>query len=111
MPRLPCWLLGPALVLLGCPTEPPTDDDDTTTADDDDDKVPVIQAQAAVSEAVSAVIKVTWTIEGMTPESTWVEFGTAGELDQRAVAVPGGDGGHEALVWGVKPGSEVTIQA
>jgi len=60
---------------------------------------------------VSAVIKVTWTIDGFTPEATWAEFGTDGELNHEAVAVPGIDGGYEALVWGVKPGSEVTIRA
>ncbi len=102
-----------ALSLVGCPTgNPPADDDDSTPLpDDDDDTTPVISATAELSEVVSAVVKVRWTVEGSSPDGTWAEFGTDGELDRRAVAVPGEGGGYEALVWGVKPGSELTIRA
>ena len=101
------------LALLGCPTvEPQVDDDDTTAGNDDDDDVtPTITASAELSEVVSAVVEVRWDVEGLSPDATWAEFGTGEELDRRAVAVPGQEGGYEALVWGVKPGTELQIRA
>ena len=101
------------LALLGCPTEEPpgSDDDATTVTDDDDDVTPTIAASAELSEGVSAVVKVHWTVDGPSPDATWAEFGAGEEMDRRAVAVPGEEEGYEALVWGVKPGTELKIRA
>ena len=98
----PVLLLALVLCAAGCDDEGtiPGDDDDTTS----EDGITVTR-----SEVIPTVFTVEWTPAG-TPDSAYVEFGLDTDYGVQAPAEDQGDGTYQAVLIGLKAGSEYHLR-
>ncbi len=118
-PPLPLILL----LVAGCTPTPA--DDNTTATDDDDAPAPwtggtpsgagdpwvAFELEAEVSEVVTTVVTVRFSVDVSEVDAARIEFGPTGDCGRTANALPTGDGGYEAVLLGLKPATEVFLRA
>ena len=93
---------------VGCPD--PAADDDTVAPDDDDTVAAEIELEVTVGEAITTVVRVSWTPVTDGYESIYVEYGPE-EPTVRAPAEVGGDGRASALLVGLKAATTYRLRA